>query len=169
MRHDVVGGACLETAVGGNPSNPHACSTWQPHPFAARSIPVCTRQRRACHLFARFQGRLIWSLNSRGWYAEPSRPNCGPCRKRTPTVCRPSVYAREVLARRTSPPEFPTYGWEDSRLPSARVTWPAMCRLRVRRDLPTEWGAGSRRGVLCDSYRASLAEASIASVALKVS
>lgn len=46
MRHDVVGGACLETTVGGNPSNPHAWSTCQPHPFAARSIPVCTRERR---------------------------------------------------------------------------------------------------------------------------
>ena len=169
MHHDVVGGACLETAVGGNPSNPHACSTWQPHPFAARSIPVCTRQRRACHLFARFQGRLIWSLNSRGWYAEPSRSNCGPCRKRTPTVCRPSVYAREVLARRTSPPEI-------SHLLLGRLSPPISkghvagdVPLGARRDLQTEWDAGSRRGVLCDSYRASLAEASIASVALKVS
>ena len=46
MRHDAVGGACLETTAGGNPSNPHAWSTSQPHPFAARSIPVCTRERR---------------------------------------------------------------------------------------------------------------------------
>jgi len=28
---------------------------------------------------------------------------------------------------------FPTYCWEDSRLPSAMVTWPAMCRLGAAR------------------------------------
>ena len=84
-------------------------------------------------------------------------------------VCPPSVYAREVLARRTSPSEF-------SHLLLGRLSPPISnghvagdVPLGARRDLQTEWDAGSRRGVLCDSYRASLAEASIASVALKVS
>ena len=138
MRHDVVGGACPETAVGGNPSSPHACSTWQPHPFAARSVPVCTRQRYACHLFARFQGRLIWSINSRGWYAEPSRPNCSPCGTRTP-IGRKLITGPVALAltRLWGAGDTRTASASADNVPGPRSPGARRLRARVRGEKPS--------------------------------
>src|SRR6476660_6424037 len=117
--------------------------------------------------FCAVPGWLIWSIKSGGWYAEPSHPNCGPCGTRTPMVRPPSVYAPEVLAPHTPPPEFSHLLLRTLSRPVSNGHVAPRCAPWARRDSTTEWGAGSRRGVLHDRYRASLAEAGNASVALK--